>query len=226
LASIEHMFDLLRPAWYTSQAMKMHRTVKLKLHPSEEQVDLLQRTMETYCNALNYISQVAHEMGNCGNYLTLHPVVYYEVRARFGLKSQQTISAERQVAAAYRAMRAKGNGSGRAAFNFRGGLLLQGGRDWRLIPEKGVVGITTLEGRKGVAFSCGEFQRQYFGWESASATLVKGKGIFWLHVVFCQEVEEPRVEEARTAIGVDRGMNYLAVAHAPDGRTIFHGGAR
>jgi len=45
--------------------MKIQRTVKLKLLPSVEQAELLQRTMETYCNALNYISQVAHELGNC-----------------------------------------------------------------------------------------------------------------------------------------------------------------
>ena len=220
------MFDILGHWGYTIGAMKIYRTAKLKLQPNEEQADLLQGTMEAFCNALNYISQVAHEMGNCPNYLSLHRVVYYAVRTRFGLKSQQTISAERQVAAAYRAMRGKGQGSGRAVFNFRGGLLLQGGRDFRLSPEKGEVGITTLAGRKRVRFSCGEFQRQYFGWESASATLVKSKGLFWLHVVFCQEVAEPCVEEARSSIGVDRGMNYLAVAHAPDGRTVFHGGGR
>jgi IS605 OrfB family transposase len=87
-----------------------------------------------------------------------------------------------------------------------------------------VVGITTLAGRKPIPFTCGDFQRQYFDWAPTSATLVKRKGVFWLHVVFSREVDEPLVEEARTVIGVDRGMNYLAVAHAPDGRTIFHGG--
>lgn len=51
--------------------MKIQRTLKLKLHPRDEQTDLLQRTMETFCNALNHISRVAHQMGNCCNYLTL-----------------------------------------------------------------------------------------------------------------------------------------------------------
>ena len=135
--------------------MKIQRTVKLKLLPSEEQAVLLQRTLERYCNALNYISQVAHELGNCRNYLRLHRTVYYEVRERFGLKSQQTISAERQVAATYKAMKANGNQQGQDSFNFRGGLLLQQGRDYGLKVEQGEVGITTLAGRRTVAFNCG-----------------------------------------------------------------------
>jgi putative transposase len=204
--------------------MKIQRTVKLKLLPSEEQAELLQRTMETYCNALNYISQVAHGLGNCRNYLTLHRSVYYEVRERFGLKSQQTISAERQVAAAYKTMKANGNEQGKASFNFRGGLLLQQGRDYGLKVEQGVVGITTLAGRQPIAFSCGDFQRQHFDWGMGSATLVKRRGVFWLHVVFWREVEEAAEEAAETVIGVDRGMNYLAVTRAPDGGTVFHGG--
>jgi len=59
-----------------------------------------------------------------------------------------------------------------------------------------------------------------------SATLVKRRGIFWLHVVFWREVEQASAEQAETVIGVDRGMNYLAVARAPDGGTSFHGGGR
>jgi predicted transposase len=206
--------------------MKIQRTVKLKLLPSEEQADLLQRTMETYCNALNDISQVAHELGNCRNYLTLHRLVYYEVRERFGHKSQQTISAQRQVAAAYKAMKANGNEQGKTSFNFRGGLLLQQGRDYGLKVEQEVVGITTLAGRRPMAFSCGDFQRQHFDWKMGSATLVKRRGVFWLHVVFWREVEEADEEAAETVIGVDRGMNYLAVARAPDGGTSFHGGGQ
>ena len=182
--------------------------------------------METYCNALNYISQVAHELGNCRNYLRLHRVVYYEVRERFGLKSQQTISAERQVAAAYKTMKANGNQQGKASFNFQGGVLLQQGRDYGLKVEQGVVGITTLAGRQPMAFICGDFQRQYFAWELGGATLVKRKGVFWLHVVVAREVEEASEEGAQTAIGVDRGMNYLAVARAPEGGTVFCGGGQ
>jgi IS605 OrfB family transposase len=59
-----------------------------------------------------------------------------------------------------------------------------------------------------------------------SATLVKRRGVFWLHGVFWREVEEADEEAAETVMGVDRGMNYLAVARAPDGGTSFHGGGQ
>lgn len=207
--------------------MDIQRTACLKLNPTSGQAALLDQTMQAYCNALNYISDKAHEMGNCSNYVRLHKAVYYDVRERFGLPSQITISAEHQVASAYSAMRSNGNGKGTATFGFKGGILLQGGergRDFRLMVEKGVISVSTIGKRQKVAFTCGEQQSQYFGWAAASATLCKRNGIFYLHVVFKSDVEQMPIEQTKSVIGVDIGMNYLATAIGPDGHTLFVGG--
>ncbi len=207
--------------------METQRTACLKLNPTPEQNALLDSLMQAYCNALNYISGIAHQMNNCSNYVRLHKAVYRDARARFDLPSQITISAERQVASTYASMRSNGNGKGPAIFDFKGGILLQGGergRDFRFIPQKDTVSISTLSGRQRVAFVCGKQQRQYFSWSTGSATLIKRKGVFYLHVVFKTEVEQAALEDAHSIIGVDVGMNYLAVVSGPDGRAIFSGG--
>jgi len=209
--------------------MDVQRTACLKLNPTPIQAALLDRTMQAYCNMLNYISGKAHEMGNCSNYVRLHKTVYYNVRERFGLPSQITISAERQVASAYTAMKGNGNNKGRATFNFRGGILLQGGergRDFRLMVEKGVVSVSTIGKRQKIAFVCGEQQSQYFGWAAASATLCKKNRTFYLHIVFKSDAEQMPIEQTKSIIGVDLGMNYLATAIGPDGHTVFAGGGR
>jgi len=208
---------------------ELTRTACLKLNPTPEQAGRLQETMQLYCNALNHISYIAHGMDNCSNYVRLHRATYKDVRVRFNLPSQITISAERQVASAYASMRSNRNGKGLAIFGFKGGVMLQGGkrgRDFRLISQKNLVSISTTRGRQKVAFICGEQQTQYFSWVAASATLCKRKGIFYLHVVFKSETEQLPVEQVQSIIGVDLGMNYLATAIGPDGHTVFIGGGK
>lgn len=211
--------------------VEITRTISLKLNPTPEQAGILNGTMQAYCNALNYASNVAHEMGNCRNYAALHHKVYYEMRQRFGLLSQMACSVERQVAATYSSMRASRNGSGKAIFNFKGGITLQGGergRDFRLILKKKLVSLSTIKGRQKVAFLCGDFQRQYLaeGWQIGSATLLKRRGIFYLNVALKTDVAVCLPNEACAVIGVDIGQNYLAVASAPDDKTIFCGGSK
>lgn len=209
--------------------VELTRTACLKLNPTPEQAAYLEETMQTYCNVLNYISGIAHELGNCSNYVRLHQTTYKDVRARFAMPSQIVISAERQVASSYASMRSNRNGGGSAIFGFKGGVMLQGGkrgRDFRLVPRKSLVSLSTTRGRQKVAFICGEQQARYFGWIAASATLCRRRGIFYLHVVFKSEAEQTPIEQAQSVIGVDLGMNYLATAVGPDGRTIFIGGGQ
>lgn len=208
---------------------ELTRTACLKLNPTTEQAICLKETMQTYCNMLNYISSIAHEIGNCSNYVRLHHAVYGDVRKRFGLPSQITISAERQVASAYASMRSNRNGKGLATFNFKGGVMLQGGkrgRDFRLVPKKSIISLSTIGGRQKVAFVCGEQQSQYFEWTAASATLCKRNGTFYLHVGFKTDVKQMPVEQVQSVIGVDLGMNYLATTLGPDGHTVFVGGGK
>src|SRR5262245_57958870 len=78
--------------------MKQTLLVKLALRP-EEHAALL-RTLEAFNAACNAIAQEAYE--HCSaNKLRLQPLVYYDIRERFGLSSQMTIRAIAKVSEAY-----------------------------------------------------------------------------------------------------------------------------
>jgi hypothetical protein len=49
------------------------------------------------------------------------------------------------------------------------------GREFRLYPDKGIVSISTVDGRKKLSYSCGDFQRDYLQsphWTIQAAKLI------------------------------------------------------
>ena len=79
----------------------MQLTAKVKLLPTSEQADMLKRTLETANAACNYISERAWKERTFRQY-SLHKLVYYDVRERFGLSSQMTVRCISKVADAYK----------------------------------------------------------------------------------------------------------------------------
>ena len=64
----------------------MQLTAKVKLLPTPEQADALECTLETANAACNYISEWAWQEQTFRQF-SLHKLVYYDVRERFGLSS-------------------------------------------------------------------------------------------------------------------------------------------
>lgn len=79
--------------------MKQTLLVKLALEP-EEHAALL-HTLEVFNAACNAIAEVAYEH-RLANKLQLQPLVYHNIRERFGLSSQMTIRAIAKVSEAYK----------------------------------------------------------------------------------------------------------------------------
>jgi predicted transposase len=68
----------------------MKLTAKIKLKPDNNQTDALRHTLSTCNAACNHISQVAWDTRTFSRN-KLHHLVYYDVRARFGLSAQATV---------------------------------------------------------------------------------------------------------------------------------------
>ncbi|HEV8192433.1 MAG TPA: hypothetical protein VGP82_13285 [Ktedonobacterales bacterium] len=79
----------------------MKQTLLVKLAPEPEQHAALLRTLETFNAACNAIAEVAYEH-RIANKLRLQPLVYYDIRQRFGLSSQMAIRAIAKVSEAYK----------------------------------------------------------------------------------------------------------------------------
>lgn len=82
--------------------MEIVRTTKIRLDLDSNTV---QRTVEAWSAACNYISGVAFEHSRLSNAVHLHRLVYGDIRARFGLSAQVTQNAIRHVASKYAAVR-------------------------------------------------------------------------------------------------------------------------
>src|SRR5579871_1946288 len=78
------------------------RTIALTLRPDAEQTAALERLQRQFHAACAYISAVAWEHQEFGQF-ALHTLVYGEVRSRFGLLAQHTIRAIAVVAHSYKA---------------------------------------------------------------------------------------------------------------------------
>ncbi|AKB77292.1 Mobile element protein [Methanosarcina horonobensis HB-1 = JCM 15518] len=99
-------------------------------------------------------------------------------------------------------------------------------RDYTITEDS--VSITTFSsGRKNYKIQNYDYAKQYFKepWKFAASKVVKhDNGDYYFHLTVSQEIEEPSIEEASTFMGVDVGINYLAVASTTDKKCKFFAG--
>lgn len=206
--------------------MAVTRTVVLPVKPDPA----LAATLDEVGEAYRVISKMAYESRTYARY-ALQKLTYDAVRAETQLTAQMTCSAIRKVSGAYKSMKSnKRLPDEPAEFSARCVDLEGGsrGRDFRLYPDKGIVSISTVEGRKKLAYRCGDFQRGYL--ESPDWTIQAAKLIYkrrrkgWryeLHVTV--EGAEPE-SKAGGILGVDTGRRYLAVASTGDDAAFYPAG--
>jgi putative transposase len=190
----------------------------------------LEATLDEAHRACRVISEIAFESKTYARY-SLQEFSYREVRAATKLTAQMTCSAIRRVSGAYKSMNSNERLPDKPAEFSKRCLDLEGGsrgRDFRIYPEKGIVSISTVEGRKKLAYRCGDFQRRYLEspeWTIQAAKLIykrRRKGYrYELHVTVIREELEPKTGGV---LGVDAGRRYLAVASTERDAHFFPAG--
>ncbi len=203
--------------------MEIVRTTKLRLDMNPA---VVQRTMQAWTDACNFISRVAFEHGCLSNAVHLHRRVYEDVRGQFGLSAQVTQNAIRHVASKYAAARtAKRTLRGPVTFR-PGAVALQGGargRDFSFTHQG--LSVWTLAGRiKGIPFHGAPKVLEYLtDWTMGDGRLVVRKGKVYLTVSFKRTVE-PVTKLNDAVVGVDRGINVLATVTDGRRQRFFGGG--
>ena len=187
------------------------QTIALKLQPTPGQVDALTRTMVAFNAACNVIAETAYAQ-RCANKRTLQHLVYYDIRARFGLSAQLTIRAIAKVAEAYKRDKTK-----QPRFRPDGAITY----DERILSFKGLdhVSLLTLDGRHLIPFVYGTYQATRMDRIKGQADLVMRDGIFYLYVTI--DVPEPPMTDPSEFLGVDLGIVNLA---ADSDGTVYSGG--
>jgi len=173
-------------------------TLKIKLLPTDEQVNLLLDTMKEANAVCNAISDVAWGKRIFNNF-KLHHEVYHAYKSTFKLSSQVLVRCIAKVADAY-----KLDKKVKREFRTLGSI----GYDSRIITYKpnNIVSLWAIGGRIKIPFVC--HNPDYLPYIKGEADLVYKKGKFYLFQTV--DVPEEYIEDVEEFIGVDFGLQTLA----------------
>ena len=186
----------------------MQLSIKVKLAPSQEQKDILLKTIEAYNEACDFISQIAFE-NDTASVVKIHHLCYYEIRKRFNLSSQMAVRAVGKVADTYKITKDKKlTLKTPHKFNKYGAVIY----DQRILSWKGLekVSILTLQGRQIIPIILGGYQESKLIYpRRGQVDLLYQSGKFYLIPIV--DVPEPPEEINKGVLGVDLGVVNLAV---------------
>ena len=212
---------------------KITITAKLKLKNITENDKLeLDRTVNAYTEALNYVSEFVAKNSLYGKpYAKIQEQVYYDIKAKFGLSAQMACSVCRVVAAKYKTLitnkqlykTKKGKPTGEINIpNFKPKEIdFVRDRNYSF-GKDGQVSISVLDGRRKFSFYDSYYKYLFTpDWKCGEAKLKKKNDSYYLYVSFSKEVDTHIVN----TVGVDVGLNFLATAY--DGtKTTFYSGKK
>ncbi|EIJ82276.1 transposase, IS605 OrfB family protein [Bacillus methanolicus PB1] len=96
-------------------------------------------------------------------------------------------------------------------------------RDYSL--TKGLFSINTLNGRVKVPFETKGMEQYFDGsWSFGTAKLVNKYGKFFLHIPMTKEFPEISEHTVSKVVGVDMGINFVAVSYDSNGKSLFFNG--
>lgn len=184
----------------------MKLTLKIKLLPTDEQVNLLLETMKEANAVCNAISDIAWQEKIFNNF-KLHHRVYHAYKATFQLSSQMLIRQIAKVADAY-----KLDKKTKRAFKPLGSIAY----DSRIMTynPNNVVSLWCIGGRQKIDFVCHNLD--YIPYIKGEADFVYKKGKFYLFQTV--DVPEEDVEDVEEFIGVDMGL--LEIASLSNGKNF------
>ena len=183
-------------------------------------------TLLLYNKGLNIVGSYAYD-NKVWSSIKLHNALYHKVREEINIKSQFLCSIFRQVAAAYKRIDKKKQAEIRKKKSnfFTLSMILQGGvgRDWSFL-KNGLLSISTVCGRIKVKYNSNKHTSKYMdgSWNYGSARLIYKRDNYYLNISCTKEVEN--VLPQTTIVGVDIGINNLAVLSTVDNKSIFFKG--
>ncbi len=185
------------------------RAIALTLKPTDVEKRALTRLQTTFNEACNYISGVAWEAREF-NSVRLHRIVYYDVRARYGLLAQHVVRAIGVVADSYKLDRKV-----RREFRKDAAVVLDTPRLYRLDHNR--ASISTLDGRLRVALNIGGIQRARLAdaLKLAEADLMCDRKGRWRLLVSAHYADPP-AGDTTGVLGVDMGRTDIAVSSDGD----------
>ncbi|WP_028778908.1 RNA-guided endonuclease InsQ/TnpB family protein [Shimazuella kribbensis] len=202
--------------------MELTITAKVKISPNEEQKKLLLETLQAVKVGCNFVSEQVYQ----SKVLTrakLINMTYETLRSHYSLRSQMSQSIAIAVIAKYKS--AKSNDHNWSLVRFKKPEYdLVFNRDYSIRPNK-IFSVNTLEGRVQIPYETKGMEHFFDGtWRFGTAKLVYKKQKYFLHIPMTKEIPDADLKEVKNILGVDVGLNFLAVTfNSQDTTTFFKG---
>jgi len=189
----------------------MHRTLRIKLQPTQDQANALLETRRQFTDVFNTVAAYGWRE-QIKNGVMLHHALYYPLKAQY-----PTLVSDLHIQARVKATEAVASALHLAKDPER---TVSQPRSWGCAPrynvhtykldwQQQIVNLATVAGRQRIPFTVPDYARQYIGCETDSADLIERDGTWWLHVVVT--LPAPDVQPNATVIGVDLGLAQPAV---------------
>ncbi len=205
--------------------MQLTKTIALKLDaPDNDLAELL----KAFSHGMNYASKIAFDIGEPIGSGQLQKATYHHLRNNLNLKSQMACNVARQVSGAYKTLQSQINkresewqrldfDPTSATFSFE--------RDFGISGD--TLSITTLAGRRKYKLLNYRYAQRYLdgSWKYLASKLCLHKdGAYYFHLACEKDIPDKDIVDASTFMGVDVGINCLAVASTTDKRCKFFAG--
>lgn len=203
------------------ELLELTITSKIQIYPTNEQVEILNKTMSQVRKALNYISNYIFE-NSCLNQSKINKETYYYLRETYGLKSQMAQSVMKTAIAKYKAN--KSNGHDFNLVNFKNlEYDLVWNRDYSI--TKDVFSVNSLNGRLKIPFEIKGMENFFDNsYKFGTAKLVYKFNKYFLHIPMTKEYQQTTPLKINKIVGIDLGINFLATTYDSEGKTIFYNG--
>ena len=186
--------------------MKLTRTIKLKLDIPESE---FLPTIQAYTQAYNLVCQQGWQDKDY-NAISLHSKTYSTVREQFNLPAQLAISSRTKAVESLKSVKTRRKKKQSVSCPVSKQTAIRYDKNSITIYfEKELISILTVNGRKKFPISVADFFKQYVNWKKCSADLfVRNHTVFLNIVVSTEKTDIPKKD---TYIGIDRGINKIAV---------------
>ena len=205
--------------------MFLTKTVILKIENPDNN---LVNTMQKYSDGMNHVSKILFDIGKSMGAMKLQKLVYSHLRENLGLKSQMSCNIPRQVAGTYKTLKEQikmGQAKWQQIKFNPTSMTFSYKRDF--IIDENAVKLTTINGRKTYSILNYDHAKQYFdgSWKYQASKVVKhNDGNYFFHLSIEKEISGKNITEASSFMGIDVGINYLAVASTTDKKCKFFAG--
>lgn len=191
--------------------MQFTITAKVQIITTGEDRVLLDKTMDTYRKACNYVAAYVFRTHDL-NQASLNKALYTDLRSHYGLKSQMAQSVLKTVIARFKTVLAHEKAWIKVRFK-KPQYDLVWNRDYSL--SNAIFSLNTLDGRVKLPFYA-KGMEQYFDssiYSFGTAKLVQKHGKYFLHIPVTSEVAEVAPSDICNVVGIDRGINFLVATY-------------